>query len=131
MRMPRLVTIVIILLLALFPAVVYAATDHSHGADNSGAATNSAGAGTPAAGAQGADQHMQQMMNMMSGQGAAGGHGENSADEGHESSGGHGGESKKNVLEPFKNQIVAGFAGLNLLVIAAALVMKKKLGQGV
>ncbi|MFZ5651129.1 MAG: hypothetical protein ACOY4I_09765 [Bacillota bacterium] len=113
MRMPRLVIIMIIFILALFPAVVYAATDHSHGAGSAGTAQK------------------QEIGGSQSGQGATDGHGEKSAAEGHESSGGHGGEPEKNALEPFKNQIVAGFAGLNLLVIVAALIMKKKLGQGV
>lgn len=48
----------------------------------------------------------------------------------HESAG-HGGESKPNVLQPMKNGIVAGFAIFNGLIIVAAIILKKKLGQGV
>lgn len=50
---------------------------------------------------------------------------------GEHESGGHGGESKPNVLQPVKNGIVAGFAIFNGLIIIAAIIMKKKLGQGV
>lgn len=112
MRMSRLVTITFILMLALFPAAVYAVTDHNHGAGSAGTTQkqdighsgghNGHGTSGPAGG-----------------QGAAGGHG------------GHGGKPGKNVLEPFKNQIVAGFIALNLLVIIGAVVMKKKTGQEV
>ena len=48
----------------------------------------------------------------------------------HESAG-HGGESRPNVLQPVKNGIVAGFTIFNGLIIIAAIIMKKKLGQGV
>lgn len=48
----------------------------------------------------------------------------------HESAG-HGGESRPNVLQPVKNGIVAGFAIFNGLIIVAAIILKKKLGQGV
>ncbi|MFZ5647445.1 MAG: hypothetical protein ACOY30_07475 [Bacillota bacterium] len=164
MKSRFLVVMTIILVLALFPAGVYAATDHSLGAESPGTTqqqgatqpgqqTGTApGSGNHMMDMQGMEQQMQQMMNMpandqinmnMQGEGGAspgssgghessGGHGEKSASggEGHESSGGHGEETKKSVLEPVKSQIVAGFAGLNLLVILAALIMKKKLGQG-
>lgn len=191
-------TIIIISMLLLFPAGVYAVTDHSgHGGGSAGTAEKQSNSGVqPGQGASGAhgpdhttinsagsgmsvtDMHGQQLEDMTGdhdsqgtgtggGQEAAGGresspggHSEKASSGGHESSGGHdekassggpestgghgdedkagdhgssgehGGEQKTNVLEPFKNEIVVGFAGLNFLAIIAAIIMKKK-WQGV
>jgi hypothetical protein len=49
---------------------------------------------------------------------------------GHESSGHGGGNPPKSSLEPVKNQVVAGFLGLNVFVVIAAAVMKGKKRAG-
>lgn len=47
--------------------------------------------------------------------------------QGYDSSGhGDGGEAKKTVLEPMKNEIVAGFLGLNVIILVVAWIIKKK-----
>jgi len=49
---------------------------------------------------------------------------------GHEASGHGGGNPPRSSLEPVKNQVVAGFLGLNALVLIAAAVMKGKKRAG-
>jgi len=92
------------------PAAEKAASGGSHDSHGSGPAAATSAAGQ--------DQH-----------GSAAVSEKSSAGE-HESAG-HGGESKPNVLQPVKNGIVAGFAIFNGLIIIAAIIMKKKIGQGV
>ena len=50
--------------------------------------------------------------------------------QGNHSSGHGGGDTKKNVFEPVKNQIVAGLLSFNAVIVIVALIMKKKHRQG-
>ncbi|KJR99755.1 MAG: hypothetical protein VR68_08500 [Peptococcaceae bacterium BRH_c4a] len=122
MRYLRFVAVTVILLLALFPLALYAETSHDgHG----GGAAPSSHASAPATG---------QNMNDPSGSGHDR-HGPAAVSEkssaGEHQSAGRGGESGPNVLQPVKNGIVTGFTIFNGLIIIAAIIMKKKLGQGV
>lgn len=145
MRYPKIFILALILLLVLLPAGVYAATDHSgHGGsiDNTSSPDmnmtgdnhdmNMAGDST--------ESHNQMPSpeteyNQSGGSGGHDQHGANTGNEpstggGHESSG-HNGGSEKSNLEPVKNNIVGGFAGLNALIIITAAIMKMKYRQGV
>jgi hypothetical protein len=145
MRYPKILVLALILLLLLLPAGVYAATDHSgHGdsIDNTSSPNmNMTGDNHDMNMAGNSPESHNQMTapeteyKESSGNGGHDKHGASTGNEpstggGHESSG-HNGGSEKSNLEPVKNNIVGGFAGLNALIIIAAAIMKMRYRQGV
>lgn len=145
MRCPKVFIVALILLLVLLPAGVYAATEHSgHGGsmnNNSSPDVSITGHNHDINIAGDRSESHNQMPSPETEYKESGGgvvHGQHGASTGsgpstgggHELSGHNSGSAKSN-LEPVKNNIVGGFAGLNALVIIAAAVMKMKYRQGV
>jgi len=147
-RLYKFPVVMVILLLALLPAVLYAETVHEGHGGATVPLSQKQNVSTPAAGQTGTLPATEKTASV----GSHDGHGQapaatnvSSSDSHNQhgsvagsqksskdhSSGGHGGESRPNVLQPVKNSIVAGFATFNGLIVIAALLMKKKFGQGV
>ncbi len=140
MRYPNILVLALFLLIVLLPAGVYAATDHSgHGGSIDNASSldmNMTGDNhdMDMAG-DGSESHNQMTLPETEYKESGAKHSESagsnsSAGGGHDSSG-HNGGSEKSNLEPVKNNIVSGFAGINALIIIAAAIMKMKYRQGV
>lgn len=125
------VFIFIYILLMMFPVGAYAATDHSghfgHGIsteyipfEQQDSEHNRSQHGT-------SSPQAVEDSNLSSTEQGPG----SSDEQGHGSSGHGEKESKSSVLEPVKNQIIAGILGFNALIIAAALAVKTKNSKGV
>lgn len=111
--------VVISLFLLSFPGYSFAAEEHSgHG---------SAPVSSPASHGGGYDQHG----TGSSGHDSMGSNGHSSDNSGHGGQDEGHGNSGNSSLEPVKNLLVGGFAGLNALIIAIAAFFKVKLQRGV
>jgi len=117
LRHQRLLIPTVILFLFLFPLTVYAAEDHmGHGISHGDVHT-------------GEVMDMHEMSHVPQKHDLELGRTRHSDEGGHDDTS-HEAVSRTGGLEPYKNEVVGSFAGLNALIIAAAALLKRN-GPGV
>ena len=119
MRYCRIILLTTLLLFLIIPAAAFAEIDHSsHGApviNNSSVSKENLKTNSLTEQKEAATENSSH---------------KNQETGGHEASGHGGGNPPRSSLESVKNQVVAGFLGLNVLVVIASAVMKGKKRAG-
>ena len=120
MRFSKLFFLLLVVLLMMFPVSVYAAMDHS-GHDMGGEIVPSEDQSQNEQNNSLNETHSQHNMETDNSV---------SSGQGNDMSGHSMGDTKKNILEPVKNEILAGFLVLNVIIVTVAFVMRKKYRRG-